>query len=553
MKKSNKTISREIYKSTIIISSLSFFSSILGMFRNRILASKFGADDTLDIFNASFQLPDFIFNVFILGTLGSFFVPLFSKKLVKNKKRAYEFASSILNLTLIFIISASILAIIFAPFILGLIFPGYKDNPESPEKFEKLVLMSRIMFLSPIILSISNVFSGILTTLKKFYIYSMAPIMYNVGIIVGIYTLAPKFQILGLIFAVVLGAFLHLLVQLPLVIKNGFRFKLVLKIKKEVFHQLKRLVIPRSLSLIINQFNFILIAKFSSLLGSGAFTVYKFAKDVAEIPLTIFGAPFAIAVYADLALSYNRDKIKKFIHIFSTTFNKIAYFVIPTTVVLLTLRAQIIRLLYGTGKFDWEDTKLTFSILGFLALSLLFQCAIPLTNRAFFAIHNTLLPLIAGVISIIINYLLLKILPLYLGISGVALAYSISQIFNLVLLLIILYVKVGHLEDHNMLSNIVKISIGAVFAGVTIQIMKYLSVGMFDWFINSSIDLDLIKENVSKSMVPVTFSKLLFQTATSIIAGGAVYIFSTWYIGAREAFFVVEKVKSVTDRLLRRR
>ena len=505
-----------------LIGGLSLVSSILGMIRDRILAAHFGAGEALDIYYAAFRLPDLVFNILIFGALSSAFVPVFSQYLTKNKKQALKIASYVLNLVLISILFISLICVILAPYLVKMIVPGF-----TAEKLQTTVELTRIMFLSPILLSISGIFSGILTTFKRFLIYALAPIMYNLGIIGGIYIFVPEIGIHGLAWAVVLGAFCHMLIQLPGAISSGFRFSLKFNLRNKAIRKIGRLMIPRSLSLMVNQFNLLFATIIASTLMAGSLAVFNLANNLAGIPLTIFGAPFAVAVFPVLAFAFNQKNIKKFKHVFSKAFIRISFFVIPSTVMVLVLRAQLVRLVLGTGNFDWQDTVLTFQVLGFLALSLFFQSLIPLISRAFFALHNTWVPFISGLIAAVVNITLAFLLSKTMGIGGVALAFSISQTLNLLIMLVILHVRLKGFEDQKILSTITKIVLASIAMGIAIQAAKYIT--------GLNIGTD-------------TSFKIFAQTAISSFGGVATFLILAWCLGIKE----VGAVKILLGKLVKK-
>ena len=505
-----------------MIGGLSVVSSFLGLLRDRILASSFGASDTLDIYYAAFRLPDLVFNILIFGALSSSFVPIFSEYVANKKKEANEVANSILNLMLFFIISISVVGIIAAPYLLKIIVPGF-----SPEKLSITVGLTRIMFLSPIILSISGILSGILTTFKKFFMYSLAPVMYNAGIISGIYLFTPRWGIYGLALAVVFGALLHMLIQLPAAYACGFRLAFISRPQTRILKRISKLMLPRSLSLVVSQINLLLVTIIGSTLNSGSLAIFNLANNLSGIPLTIFGAPFAVAVFPDLAFAYNQKNYKDFARIFSLALTRIAFFVIPLTVAILVLRAQLVRLALGAGKFDWEATTTTLQVLGYLSLSLFFQSIIPLVSRAFFALHDTKTPFFSGLIASVINIGLAYYLGRTMGISGVALAFSVSQIITLVLMLVLLHVRLGALNDNLIISSITKISISTVAAGAVLQYIKYL--------VGTEFGTD-------------TFLKVLAQTSLSFTGGAIIYICVAWYLGVREVSIARRMIKRILER-----
>jgi len=448
----------------LLVALSSLVSRFLGIFRDRILAGEFGAGDTLDIYYAAFRIPDLVFNLLVLGALSAGFIPVFTS-LLKNKKQAWSLASSVLNILGFSLIILSGIGIIFAPCLMKLVVPGF-----TPDKQALTVSLTRIMFLSPIFLGISSVLGGILQSFKRFFVYSLSPIMYNIGIILGALYLVPLWGVYGLAWGVVIGALMHMLIQLPMVIQLGFKYALNIKFKDKNLKKISIIMIPRTLSLGISQLNLLVITVIASTLTSGSLAVFNFANNLQYFPIGIFGISFAIAAFPTLsAIAFDK---KKLIKNFSQTLRQILFFIIPATVLLLTLRAQIIRVILGTGQFDWEDTILTIDTLGFFSLSLFAQAIIPLLIRMFYARHNSKTPFIIGLIVVVINIVLSLWLANIFGVAGLALAFSIASIINFILLWLVLHVEIGQLDELRILISTIKFSAAAIACGIAVQGMK---------------------------------------------------------------------------------
>lgn len=472
----NEKPTESVTAAAFIIALSGVVSRILGLFRDRILASQFGAGDTLDVYYASFRVPDLIYNLLILGALSVAFIPIFTGLFSKDKKEeAWKMAAGVLNISVFVIAGISLILVLFAPWIMKMLTPGF-----SAEKMEMVVLFTRIMFLSPLFLGISAVFGGILVSLKKFLMYSLAPILYNIGIILGVLFLVPWIGPVGLAWGVVLGAFLHMLVQYPSVKASGFHFSLGWldhlsngEVKRVVY-----LMIPRMLSIAVTQFNLTIITIFASTLRSGSLSIFNFANNIQSAPLGLFGVSFAIAVFPSLSAYAATDAKEDFVKIFSKTLRQILFFIIPISIFIIILRAQIVRLVLGSGKFDWEDTILTFSALGFLALSLFAQSAIPLLTRSFYALQNTKTPFYIALVSEALNIILVFILIKEYALTGLAIAFSAASVTNALLLFYYLRKKMGSLDDKNILSSVGKILLATIVAGLGVQLTKYI-VGIF--------------------------------------------------------------------------
>ncbi|MFZ2975881.1 MAG: murein biosynthesis integral membrane protein MurJ [Candidatus Moraniibacteriota bacterium] len=468
----NSHVSSSVVSAAFLITIAGLASRLMGLFRDRLLASTFGAGDTLDIYYAAFRIPDLIYNLLILGALSAAFIPVFTG-LVSNEKEkeAWGLASGIMNLAMGFIILLSVLLCIFSEELMEIITPGF-----SPEKMETVVLFTRIMFLSPLFLGISGIFGGILTSFKRFFIYSLAPIFYNAGIIFGILVFVKFWGPIGLAWGVVLGAFLHMLTQYPAARQLGFKhsWSFMIHLSNKEVRKVFRLMIPRTLGIAVNQINLFVITIFASLLASGSLAIFSFAQNLQAVPLGIIGVSFAIAVFPNLSAMHSKNDKENFAKTFSETFRQILFFIIPMSVFILLLRAQIVRVVLGAGKFDWEDTVLTFQCLGIFSLSLFAQCLVPLLARAFYAMHNTKTPFYVAIATETVNILAVVMLIGKYEILSLAMAFSLSAIAQMFLLLFFLRAKYDNLDDKKIITSIGKIALATFFSGAVIQGSKYL-------------------------------------------------------------------------------
>ncbi len=459
-----------ISRGAFILGISSLLSRFLGLIRDRLFAAKFGAGDMLDAYYAAFRIPDFIFNLLILGALSSAFVPVFVKYLSKDKKNeAWEIANSLLNILLLVTVVISSLIFIFMDHLMFLIAPGF-----SQDKLELAILLTRIMLVSPILFGISNIFSCILNSFKSFLTYSLAPILYNLGIIFGVLFIVPKYGVAGIAFGVVIGAFLHGLVQLPQVIKLGFRWKPRFNINHQGVREITKLMIPRSLALAFNQINLWMVTVIASTIASGSIAIYNLANNLQTFPIGIFGVSFSIAAFPCLAEAAARNDEKLFREQFSKTFLKILFFVVPISALMLLERAQIVRLILGAGHFDWNDTYLTAQSLGLFALSIFAQSLIPLLARSFYSLSDTKTPVIISIISMIFNIIASLVLVNYMGVLGLALAFSATSFINMILLIIVLKIKVGTLDEGGIFKNGFKILAACIVMIVVTYLMLYL-------------------------------------------------------------------------------
>ncbi len=486
-----------------LVALSSLLSRLLGVIRDRILAGQFGAGKELDIYYAAFKIPDLVFNLIVLGALSAGFIPVFTS-LIKDfrcdrpdcheNEKAWDLVSNILNILFVALAAISILGIIFAPSLMNFIAPGFNAEDKMTT-----AALTRIMFLSPLFLGLSGIFGGVLQSFKRFLIYSVAPIFYNLGIIFGAIYLTGRFGLSGLAWGVVIGAFLHLAIQLPTVYSLGFRYKKIFNLRDKNTLQIFKMMLPRTMSLAIAQINLVVITALASSLAAGSLTAFNFANNLQSFPIGIFGISFAVAAFPALSeAAFDRNRLSKS---FSQAFRQILFFVIPATVLMIILRAQIIRVILGTGNFSWRDTIMTMDALGFFVLSLFAQATIPLLVRVFYARHDSKTPFYLGLFTVIINIILSLILAPKMGVAGLALAFSAANIANFVLLFTWIYIKTGAINMNEIIVSVFKLTVAAIFAGLAAQASKTLVWPYIDMTRFSGVFIQLFSAGLVGALV----------------------------------------------------
>src|SRR3989344_7350704 len=284
-----------IFTGAALLAFAAFGSRLLGFLRNALLASTFGAGEILDAYFLAFRLPDLVFNVLFFGALSAGFVPVFLKLKERNEGEAWKLSNDIFNMALLAFTAFGLVFFIFAPLVVRLLAPGF-----DAETSALAVTMSRIMFLQPIFLGVSGIFSGVLQSVRKFLSYSLAPIFYNVGIIIGIVIFVPLLGPVGLAWGVVLGALLHFAIQYPATRESGWRWRPVLSPGLKAFRRVLSIMVPRSLSLIVHQINLVVLIAFATVIGTGAVAIFNFANDLYGAALGILVVPISVAAFPAL-------------------------------------------------------------------------------------------------------------------------------------------------------------------------------------------------------------------------------------------------------------
>lgn len=395
-------------------------SRLLGLVRQRVLANFFGPAD-LSLFFAAFRLPDLIFEVLVYGTFASAFIPVFTKALKDKEKNVWEIASSITNIGVIIFSTLTLVVIFFANHLYGILTPGF-----SLEHRDQVVALSKILFAAQGFFVISYVLTAVLESSRRFLMPAVAPLFYNLGIILGTIFFSPKFGLMGPVIGVVIGAFSHAAIQLPLAIKLGFRFSFKINISQDV-KKIGRLSLPRVIEVIFLQVAKSVELSLASLISTAAYTYFTFGNSLQLLPVGLFGTSIAKAALPTLSrLSDNNEEFRK--TLFSALY-QVSFVVLPAASILMVLRIPLVRLVFGTNLFDWESTVQTGLVVSAFGVGVIFQVVNSILARAFYALHNTKTPVIISIscitLNVILDFILIKVFKL--PVWGLAAAFSLAS------------------------------------------------------------------------------------------------------------------------------
>lgn len=386
-----------LHKAAYLLAFFAVLSQILAFFRDRLLAHIFGAGSELDIYYAAFRIPDFLFVTIASIVSISVLVPFIINKEKQGQAELKEFVDNIFSFFTLLIILVCGLTFFLIPTLSEFLFRGFNEQ----ELFQ-VVLLSRIFLLSPVFLGVSNLFGSLTQSYNRFTIYAFAPLLYNIGIILGTVVLGTWLGVLGVALGVVFGSLLHVLVQVPFVLKIGLfpRFRPWFD-----FASIKNVVVlsfPRTLTLSMSYIATIFLVSMASVMTVGSISVYSFSLNIQSIPLSIIGVSYSLAAFPTLIRHFSSNNLKGFVEHMITTSRHIIFWALPLTALFVVLRAQIVRVLLGSGHFDWNDTRLTAAALALFSVSAVFQCLMLLFVRAFYSAGHTKKPLIINIISTII-------------------------------------------------------------------------------------------------------------------------------------------------------
>lgn len=525
-----KKLTTTLTGGAIIIAAASVASRVFGLIRDRLLATQFGAGDQLDVYYAAFRIPDLIFNVLVLGALSAAFIPVFVQYIERAKsdshvkKEVWYLANSLLNILLVGLVVLGATLFICAPLVVPLIAPGF-----DAEKQAMVVKMTRIMLGSIVFFGISNVMTGILNSFKRYVNFAFAPVMYNIGIIIGIVAFVPRYGIYGLAYGVILGAFFHFLVQIPGVLRIGYRYQAVADRRHPGVREIGRLMVPRTFGLAVNQIDQLVSVIIGSFLAAGSVAVFNFANNLQHFPISVFGVSLAVASYPFFSEASARKDNAMFVVHFSTTFRRILFLIIPISVLIVLLRAQIVRVVLGSGAFDWTATYLTAQTLGFFALSLFAQSTIPLLARSFYAWHDTKTPVLVAIGTVCLNIMGAIILSRMMGVVGLGLSFTIASIIQMLTLLLLLRKRRGYLDDKKIVLSVVKIGLISAMMGAVVIGAKYvLALG-----VNMQSFVGILIQGVGAGMIGLAFYLIMAM----VFRCDEITIITNWLQRARRQLF----------------
>ncbi|MBU1151369.1 murein biosynthesis integral membrane protein MurJ [Patescibacteria group bacterium] len=453
---------------TLIVSFASLISYVIGLLRDRIIATNFGTTIETDTYNASFLIPDLLFNMFIAGALAAAFLPVFTDYLSKNKEEAYKIANSLITWGTLAIGVLAGLAFLLMPQIIPNIFGDI-----SIEQQEQITNMTKIILPTAILFTISNSLGNILMSYKHFLAYAISPVLYNLGIILGVIFLNESMGIYSAAIGVLAGAILHLIVRIIDICFTDYNYKPSLSIKKG-FRKILKLMIPRSISLVAWQLNLYIFAIVSMKIIDGGLAAFNFARNIQSIAVNLFGIAFATAIFPYIVSAASQNDKESYTQNIQKTIHRILYFTIPSTLGIYLLSKEIISLILGGGMFDEKSILLTSTILVFFTISIPFESLSHILSRAFYAKKNTMTPMLINVFSMAtMATLSLTLAPKY-GIGWLSISFSIGFIIQIVLLSTFLKKHLSGFSIKTLSTRIIKIILASCLMGAIIILTKDL-------------------------------------------------------------------------------
>jgi len=472
------------------ISIATTMSRILGFIRDILLAKIFGATGMTDAFFIAYRIPNLLRELFAEGSMSAAFVPVFTETLTKEgADEAKRLASSSLTFLITILIIVCLLGMVFTPYIVAVIAPGFLS---SPEKFSLTVKLARVMFPFLLFISLAALLKGILNSLRSFFVPALAPVFLNLSIISAALFLAHRFSVplMAIALAVSVGGALQFLIQVPDLIKRGFFFIPGYFYIHPGLKKILKLLIPAILGMGVAQINIFVSTVFVSFLPGGAATYLYYAMRFIHLPIGIFGVAMATAILPSLSEYASRGDISSLRDTFSFSLRTLFFITIPAMAGLMALSVPVVELLLERGEFTHLATLETAYALVCYATGLWAFVGVRVVTSAFYSMQDTKTPVKIASLSILANIVFSFILMGPLRHGGLALANAIASGINFVILFLLLRKKIGRVDGRKIFSSFLKISSASIIMALSghylIQLMKW---DVYDGILERSVIL----------------------------------------------------------------
>ncbi len=467
---SNK-IGSDITKSAAEMGSATLLSRILGFVRDIVIADRFGAGVITDAFVMAFSIPNLLRDLIGEGSASAAIVPALTEELTKKgREKFWQASSALLNVLIVVLLIVTFLGILGSPVIVRIIASGFLRNPD---KFSLTVHFTRLLFPFIFFIGLAAYTMGILNSLKHFLIPSLGPCLFNISLIVFIILMYERFGAYGLITGVLVGGALQFLIQVPLVLKEGFRPSFKAGFRHPVVNKVLRLLGPRALSASVYQVNFIVSRIIASWLPSGAVASLYFANRLFQLPLAIFPIAIAQAALPSMSEQVAKGDMGKLKNIFNLSLRHSLYITIPASAGLIFLARPIVATFFQHGAFGPGSTHVTQAALVFYALGLFAVGGIKITTSCFYSMQDTFTPVKTAFVSFILNVIFSLILIRFMQVAGLALAATLAVTFNFAYLFLRLREKIGRLDGASLFVLVHKTVLASVIMGIISKIIFY--------------------------------------------------------------------------------
>lgn len=385
---------RGLHQAAYVLAGLTLASQLLALLRDRLFAHSFGAGEVLDLYYAAFKIPDLVFA--LVASLVSAYV-LIPRIAGANKKDTQELLSHAASFLIIGGGLLCLVLAIFAPHLVFMLFPQAAQSAQT----DGFVLLAQLLLIQPILLGLSGIITSVTQVRRRFVLFALSPVLYNVGIIVGTLFLYPQYGLPGIGMGVIAGALAHLLIHIPVLAEEKVLPRLIWP-SPSVLWSIMRDSVPRSLALAMGSITALFLTMIAVRIGEGSISVLTLAMNLQAVPLSLIAASYATAAFPVLSESMEAKQYDAFKATLSAAARHIVFWSAILSVLILVLRAHLVRILFGTGAFDWDATRLTAAILAILVVGLMAQGLVLLASRAFYAAQKSWNPLMVQLIGLVV-------------------------------------------------------------------------------------------------------------------------------------------------------
>ena len=428
-------------KSAGIVAGSFVISRILGLVREIVLARQFGTSEAFSAYVSAFRIPDLLFLVVMAGAFGSAFIPVFSGFLGDGEdEAAWKLASVVLNISGVLVILMAAVTWVFAPELVR-----YIVAPDASSTAQQITVdCMRILLLSPVFLGFGIAAKGILEGQDLFTLPAFAPIIYNAATILGAVVLGPHVGVYGVAIGVVAGAIGFLLLQIPGLMRSGMRYSISFDPRTPGVTEVGRLLAPRLIGQAAFQLNFIAVTNLAWRTGEQSVSALNYAWQLLMLPHGVLALSVSTVILPTLSRLWQGGDTAAFRATLGSALRPLLFLSLPAAVVLFAFRLPIVQTLFQTGAFSAESTSLVAAPLTFLAAGLVSYALVEALTRAFYAMHDTRTPVIAGIGIVALNIVIGVALLDRIGYLALALALSLSTTVEAVVLIVVLGRRIGN-------------------------------------------------------------------------------------------------------------
>jgi putative peptidoglycan lipid II flippase len=468
---------RQLAGAALLVMILFVLSRVTGLLREVIIGNQFGTSPELDAYLAAFRVPDILFQLVAGGALGSAFIPTFAQYWAREgqEHEAWLLFSRTLNLvTLILVVLTGLAALWAEPLVVWVIAPGFE-----PAQQALTASLMRGMLLSTVIFGASGLIMGVLNALQHFLAPALAPVLYNVAIILGAWLLGPRMGVYGLVVGAVSGAAAHLVVQLPALWQQRVQYRFSFSLRDPGVREVMRLMGPRILGLLFVQLHFLVNTILASRLEPGSISALNYAWLLMLLPLGIFAQAIATVIFPTFATQVATGQIEAMRSSFALLLRLVIFLTLPAAVALWVLDVPLVRMLFEHGEFDARSTQMVVFALHFYALGLISHAIVEIGVRVFYALHDTWTPVMVGVGAMAFNVLLSFGLVGMLQHGGLALANTIATTLEMIVLLAMLNRRMQGLEGGALAISVARHAAAALLMALVVWAVVRWVQGLF--------------------------------------------------------------------------